>query len=379
MKVIFFISIFFIVYAMVGYPLVLKFLYQFLKKDSLIVDEKYEPYVSIIIPVYNEEKVIEKKLVNLMELNYPQDKCEIMIASDNSTDNTNLIVKKYISEYSNIHLVEVKNRKGKTNAQDEAVDRSKGEILVFSDANSILENNAINEITKYMVNEDVSYVAGKLVYTNGDLNRTAETESSYWNYDLEMRKIESELSSITAGNGALYSVRRNDYEKIDPIYSHDSIFPPKFVVKGKKAKFNPNAIAFEKAGENLGDEFKRKIRMSRKIIKINFVDFQKYNMKKCGIFSFFYFSHRFCRNFLFLFHLIALITNVFLINNTFFLILLLLQTSFFFCSFLGIYIHNKYLKVFTYYTMTVLAQLLGAYKEITGKSKPFWEIAESTR
>lgn len=379
MKPMFFICIFLIFYTMIGYPIILKVLNKIVKKDKVLFDSTYEPKVTIIIPVHNEEKVIEKKLINLISLDYPENKKEIIITSDNSVDQTNSIVYEYSLKYPNIKLVEVQKRMGKTNAQDEAVSEATGEIIVFSDANSILDVRAIKEIVKYMFDSSISYVAGKLEYTNKDLNSAADSEDSYWNYDLEMRQIESNISSITAGNGALYGVRKSEYIKIDPIYSHDSVFPPKFVVLGKKAKFNPKAVAYEKAGESIEDEFKRKVRMSRKIIKINFIDIKKYNIFQYGYFSFFYFSHRLCRNFLFLLHIGAFITNLFLINNRYFLMIFICQIIFYLLSVIGYFFDNKYLKVFTYYSMTISAQLIGAFKEITGKSKPFWEVVESTR
>lgn len=379
MRILFFTGIFFIVYTMIGYPLLLKILDKLVKKDGMTFDDSYEPRVTIIIPVHNEDKVIEKKILNLLEMNYPKEKTEIIITSDNSTDKTVEIVKKYEKKYEYIKLIEVKKRAGKTNAQDEAVDIATGEILVFSDANSILDKSSIKEIVKYMYDNTVGYVAGKLEYVNGDVSSSAKSEESYWNYDLEMRKIESNISSITAGNGALYGVRKLDYEKIDPIYSHDSVFPPKFIIKEKKAKFNPDAIAYEKAGEKISDEFQRKVRMSRKIIKINFIDCQKYNVFKFGFFSLFYFSHRFCRNFLFFFHIIAFVSNLFLLNNMFFKFVFLGQILFYIFSIIGFFVNNKFLRIFTYYSMTILAQIFGAYKEITGKSKPFWEIVDSTR
>jgi glycosyltransferase involved in cell wall biosynthesis len=364
---------------MIGYPLLLKLLDKIVKKKSVEIKVDYEPTVSIIIPAHNEEKVIGRKLDNLLSLSYPIEKLEIIVTSDNSSDKTNEIVRKYSKMNRNVKLLEVKNRLGKTNAQDEAVEVAEGEVLLFSDANSILDKNAVNEIVDFLSDDKIGYVAGKLEYTNGELNEAAKSEEQYWNYDLQMRKIESDISSITAGNGAIYGVKKIDYEAIDPIYSHDSVFPPKFVLKGKRAVFNPNAKAYEKAGESLEDEFKRKVRMSRKIIKINFINMDKYNFMKHGYFSLFYFSHRFCRNFLFLFHMLLLISSLLLSESSFYFIFFLAQAVFFIFSLIGFYKRKSAFKACTYYSMTILAQIIGAYKEITGKSKPFWERASSTR
>jgi len=231
-------------------------------------------------------------------------------------------------------------------------------------------------------NSEIGYVAGKLVYTNNSVNSTSESESTYWDLDLRMRKIESDLASITAGNGSIYAVRKKEYMKINPIYSHDSIFPPKFVNLGKKAFYNEKAIAFEKAGETDNDEFNRKIRMSRKIIMINFIDLNKYNFFDHGLFTLFYISHRTLRNNLYLMHVIVFITNLFLAIDSFnsiYVFLFILQLMAYLLALVGRNSSNKYLKFLSYYVMTILAQLIGGYREITGKSKPFWEKAESTR
>ncbi|EPF4536875.1 glycosyltransferase [Enterococcus hirae] len=383
MKVLFWIFAFFIAYTMVGYPVLLQILNKVLPHKKLNLNSDYSPTVTVIVPAHNEDSVIEKKILNLLDLNYDSKKLDIIIASDNSTDSTNEITRKYESKYSGkVRLYVVKDRKGKTNAQDEAVKIATGEVIIFTDANSMLDSNSVKQLVISLSDNNVGYVAGKLVYTNNQENITSESEASYWNIDLYMRKIESDLSSITAGNGSIYGVRKKDYMEINPIYSHDSIFPPKFVISGKRAIYNEKAIAYEKAGENDGDEFQRKVRMSRKIIMINYIDFEKYNIFKHSLFTLFYFSHRTLRNNLYLMHIIIFLLNLFLViatKNLMFIVFFLGQLAVYLIAFLGRQSNNKYIKFISYYIMTILAQLVGALKEISGKSKPFWEKAESTR
>lgn len=382
-KILFWIFTFLIVYTMIGYPVLLKILNKILPHKKLNINYNYSPTVTIIVPAHNEDSVIEKKILNLLDLNFASERLDIIIASDNSTDRTNEIVKLYERKYPDkIRLYVVKERKGKTNAQDEAVKEATGEVIIFTDANSMLDSNSVNQLVLSLSDKSVGYVAGKLVYTNNQENITSESEASYWNIDLYMRKIESDLSSITAGNGSIYAVRKNDYMEIDPIYSHDSIFPPKYVISGKRAIYNEKAIAFEKAGENDGDEFQRKVRMSRKIIMINYIDFEKYNIFKHGLFTLFYFSHRTLRNNLYLMHIIVFLLNILLVittKNLEFFVLLLSQLTVYILAYIGRKSGNKYIKFVSYYIMTIFAQLVGAIKEASGKSKPFWEKAESTR
>lgn len=382
MKLIFWISSLFIFHTFIGDPISLLLINKFFKKDKLIIDKNYIPKVSIIIPAHNEEKVIKTKLENLCSLNYPKSKYEIIIASDNSTDNTNNIVSSFINKLRDIdmRLYKVNERKGKTNAQNEAVKISRGEIIIFSDANSILDKEALRELVSYFNNKDISYVAGRLVYINEFSSDSSQAENSYWNYDLMMRECESNISSITAGNGAIYAVRKEDYIDIDPIYCHDSMFPIKFATMGKKSKYSKKALAFEKAGETVEDEFKRKVRMARKNLAMCYSDMKKYNPFKCGWFSYFYFSHRYLRNSLWIFHTLIFISNLFLINSSkFYLLVFIGQVVFYLLAIWGVKLNNKIIYLFYYYSITILAQARGAINELSGKSKPFWEKAESTR
>lgn len=370
-----------IVYTMIGYPLILELLNKIFKEKKIDTSVDYNPSVSIIVAAHNEEKVIGKKIENLLSLNYKN--IEIIVASDNSDDNTNDIVKEYITNYPHIvSLVEVRDRKGKTNAQNEAVEKAMGEILILTDANSIFDKSAVSQLVSFFYDSNIAYVTGKLVYTNSDINEISELESTYWNLDLRMRQIESNLSSITAGNGSIYAVRKCDYIKIDPVFSHDSIFPVKFVLNGKRSVYNDKAVAYEKAGETERDEFKRKVRMARKNIIINFLDSKKYNFKKYGLFSFFYLSHRTFRNNLYLFHTIVFFANFYiaLLSNEFpYKVFLFAQIFIYLISFLKIKNESKFLRFLRYYMLTIYAQAVGAFNELSGKSKPFWEKAESTR
>lgn len=382
MEIIFWLCAILIVHSFIGYPISLKIINRIVKKDMVSIDSDYCPFVTIVIPAHNEELVIESKLENITHLNYPSDKLEIIIASDNSTDSTNEIVKEFCekSEFDNLRLYEVKERKGKTNAQNEAVKVANGELIVFSDANSILKNDSVYQLVKYFSDDDVAYVSGRLVYINNNISETSEAEDSYWNYDLMMREYESNISSITAGNGAIYAIRKKDYINIDPIYCHDSIMPIKSVLSGKKAKYSKYAIAYEKAGETSEDEFKRKVRMARKNIAISYSDLKKYNPFKCGWFSYFYFCHRYLRNSLFILHLLLYISSLVLFNEGIvYYVAFIGQTLFYILSILGIKNKSKVFYLPYYYTLTIVAQLKGAINEVSGKSKPFWEKAESTR
>lgn len=382
MELVFFLLIFLIFYTFIGYPISLMILDKLINPKKINIDENYEPFISIIIAAHNEEDVIEKKLNNLINIDYNKEKFEIIISSDNSTDDTNNIVKNFIDKNKefDITLYDVKERKGKTNAQNEAVKISKGEVLVFSDANSILKCDSVKELIKYISDEDVAYVCGKLEYTNSETSESSSAESSYWNYDLFMRRIESKFGSITAGNGAIYAIKKTDYVEFDPIKCHDSAMPVAAVLNNKRAIYNENSIAYEKAGETTEDEFKRKIRMSRDILSVFFENTKKYNFIRYTYFSYFYFCHRTLRNLLFLFHILIFILNIHLFSiNLFYKALFVIQILFYSSVFTCKILNFKILYLFNYYIITLLAQLLGALNQMRGRSKSFWDKACSTR
>lgn len=376
----FWLSIFLIFWANIGYPLSILALDRVVK----VTEDKrksYEPTVTIMVVAHNEEKVIERKLKNLLAVDYPSSKLKILVTSDNSTDDTNEIVSRFSKEFSQITLYKVKKRLGKTNAQNEAAKLVDSEILIMTDANAMIKSDAIKELVSSFT-ENVSYVTGKLVYSNFNDSQTSYTENTYWDLDTRIREIESNIQTITAGNGALYAIRTKDYVNFDPVMSHDSSMPLYFNLNGNRAIANHNAIAYEKAGEDDKDEFNRKVRMARITLKFILPSIRILNVFKYKWFTYFYLGHRTSRYLLWFNHILALITSgilssygvvysfVFIIQVVVYLLVL--------CKFI-FNLDCKILNFVSYYCMSILAQFIGVSKTILGLNKPFWEKAESTR
>lgn len=251
----------------------------------------------------------------------------------------------------------------------------------MTDANAILDKNAITELVSSF-SKNVAYVTGKLVYINSKESLTSQSESSYWDMDTTIREIESNIQTITAGNGALYAVRTSEYVNFDPLMSHDSMMPLFYALHNKRAIANHNAIAYEKAGENDKDEFNRKVRMSRITLKFILPSFSILNIFKYKWFTIFYLGHRSSRYLLWFNHIIAYLLNIFLITQGLIFLLAFLVQSIVYLSALSKFylnLNNKFTNLASYYCMTILAQLIGVVKTILGKNKPFWEKAESTR
>lgn len=381
MKIIFYIAGFAIFYAMIGYPLTLLILEKILKRKNS-KDLSKKPFVSVIISAYNEEKVIEKKLENIIQTSYPN--YEVIVANDASNDRTVPIVEDFIKNHpdKNIRLNTVKNHLGKTNAQDEAVEVANGEIIVFSDANSMFKADAIDELVSFFTDDDIEYVCGSLIYAKDDDIASVVAENSYWDAELLMRKIESEISTIAAGNGAIYAVRKKDYRNYDLVSSHDYEMPLAAGLNHKRALYNPAAIAVEKAGATTKDEFKRKVRMQRRILTNLFTNLRRLNIFEYSWFSFFHFNHKTLRFLQAFNHILLFVSNLALLNHgLFYRIFFMGQVAFFTLAAIGKLTNSK-VKIFyfpRYYSMMMLAQLKGAYNEASGKSKPTWEKAETTR
>lgn len=383
-KIIFFMFGFIIFWGMVGYPFSLKVISHIYKNRKLVKDYNHQPTVTVMVVAHNEEKVILHKLKNLTELNYPKEKIEFLITSDNSSDSTNKIVNEFIEENKdiNIRLYEVRERKGKTNAQNEAQKLVETEYLVMTNANSLLDKNSISELMAAFSSPDIAYVTGKLSIINTEVSDISSSESSYWNSDLAIREIEGNIQSITAGNGALYACRNKDYYNFDLIKSHDSAMPLHFVLKGRRAICNHDAIAYEKVGEEVGDEFGRKIRMNRRILEKIIPDIRLLNIFRYKWFSYFYFGHRTCRYLLWISHLLVFISNLMLVQHSIFYAITFTGQILFYLMALTKLVtktDNKYLTLIYYYNVTIIAQWIGVYNIFTGKAKPFWEKAETTR
>jgi glycosyltransferase involved in cell wall biosynthesis len=215
------------------------------------------PRVSVIVAAWDEEDVIERRLENLLGLDYPPELVEIVVASDASSDRTDELVEAFAARELRVRLVRAP-RGGKVAAQDLAVRETDGDIVAFSDANSRWAAPALRKLVRNFADPEVAYVCGQLrLKTPDGTNR----EGAYWRYELALRESESTLGSITGGNGSIYAVRRADYVEVDPRFGHDLSFPYLMVQRGRRAVYEPEAVAFEKPSRDLEDEYRRKVRM----------------------------------------------------------------------------------------------------------------------
>jgi cellulose synthase/poly-beta-1,6-N-acetylglucosamine synthase-like glycosyltransferase len=199
----------------------------------------------------------EPRRENLLALDYPADKLDIVVASDASSDRTNELVAAVAARESRVRLLDCP-RGGKVAAQDRAVRDVTTEVVAFSDGNAIWSPDALRHLVANLADPDVAYVCGQLrLETAVGTNR----EGVYWRYEMKLREAESRLGSITGGNGSIYAVKRADYIEVDPRWGHDLSFPYRMVQAGRRAVYEPLAHAFEKPTPSNETEYRRKVRM----------------------------------------------------------------------------------------------------------------------
>jgi glycosyltransferase involved in cell wall biosynthesis len=214
------------------------------------------PAVSLIIAAHDEADTIDRKLDDALSLDYAGT-YEVIVASDGSTDGTAERARARAAADPRVRVLDLP-RAGKVRAQDAAVEVAGGEVLAFSDANAIWEPGALTPLVEAFDDPRVGYACGELRLTAAD---GSNQEGTYWRYETIVRRMESRLCSITAGNGAIYAVRRSDYLRLDPRTSHDLSLPFNLVKRGRRAVVEPGAVARERPiGSNEG-EFRRKRRM----------------------------------------------------------------------------------------------------------------------
>jgi cellulose synthase/poly-beta-1,6-N-acetylglucosamine synthase-like glycosyltransferase len=255
LKILFWASLAALLWTHLGYALAAALAARVRRRRVRLAD--MTPSVSIIVAAHDEEDVIERRVENLLELDYPPQQLEIVVASDASGDRTDEIVEAIDARELRVRLLRCP-RGGKVEAQNSGVRETSGEIVAFSDANTVWPPDALAKLVRNFADPDVGYVCGRVSYETSDgTNR----EGAYWRFELWLREQESALGSITGGNGAIYAVRREDYVEIDSSFGHDLGLPYTMVQRGRRAVYEPEAISFEKPSRDLEDEYQRKVRM----------------------------------------------------------------------------------------------------------------------
>jgi biofilm PGA synthesis N-glycosyltransferase PgaC len=270
-KILFFLSLFFIVYVYVLYPLIVftlasiaqmarDFKYVLSRRDrrSELSRGDAWPLVSVVIAVYNEEKIIEERIANCLSVDYPRDKMEIVIASDGSTDRTNEIVASHAND--GVRLIALERRNGKAFALNRAIPEARGEILLLTDSNTMYENDAVRKLLRHFKNPEIGGVCGELRVKPFD-DSTVE-ESAYWKFENFLKLMESRVDMTLGANGGIYAIRKEAFIPIpDGTIIDDFVIFLNVRRLGLRTLFDPEAVAYERSAPSLVHEYKRKVRI----------------------------------------------------------------------------------------------------------------------
>lgn len=378
------ISIFIIFYTYAGYGLIVLVFNRLSNKNKVKLEDQSDialPTVSLLVAAYNEEDCIEAKILNSLSLNYPKDKLKILIVTDGSSDNTNQIVQKF----PNIVLLYEKERRGKIAATKRAMDYVDTQIVVFSDANTTINEDALLNIVKHYQDPKVGGIAcEKKVRMQDEDNASGAGEGFYWKYESFLKQQDSNFYSVVGAAGELFSIRTELFEEIpsDSIIE-DFYMTMKIAEKGYVIRYEPEAYAMEDPSFSVTEEYKRKTRISaggiQSIIRLNGL----LNPFKNPRLSFLYISHRALRWSLapILLLVTLVLSAVLALNgNIGGQILLAAQVVFYVLAMIGFLLRNKKVKVKIFYipfyfTFMNYAVYVGAFKYFRGQQSVIWEKA----
>jgi len=383
-EIVFIIVFWFLIYlpfhAYLLYPLTMGIFSHFKSKDSTPLSS--EPCsVSIIISAYNEEKVIENRVLNIAESDYNFDTLEVLVGSDGSTDRTNEILLELEKKFSWLSVFIFKKQRGKSVVVNDLVTKSNNQILVFTDANTIFSANALTLLVQDYENSSIGGVCGRLILSEpkNNFNRS-NREKAYWDYETLLKKFEGRLGVLISSNGGIYSVRKNLFKRIpvdkavtDDLYSTLSVLS-----KGYKFSYNYQATASEEVSRNLKSELRRKIRFAATNFQtLSF--FSKILFSRNLLLSYSFWSHKVIRWYMPFILLLILLLNIFLLKSgTLYSLVFFIQIFLYFISLTGLLftvynIRVPFVSLLTFFSLTNLALAIGWIHYILGKHSAQWQ------
>jgi cellulose synthase/poly-beta-1,6-N-acetylglucosamine synthase-like glycosyltransferase len=361
-------------YVYVGYPLIALVVSRLFPRPIKLGE--YQPPLSILIAAYNESQSIAATLANKLALEYPADKLEIIVISDGSTDGTDEIVRSF--GHRQVRLLRQEPRAGKTSALNLAIGMATGEIVVFSDANSLYATDALRHMVANFNDPDVGYVTGNMVYTNPDGTINAEGCSAYMKYENFLRSVESRIGSVVGVDGGIDAVRKKLYRPMKADQLPDFVLPLNVVDQGYRVVYEVKALLHESALSGAADEYRMRVRVALRAYWALWD--MRHLLWKPGslLFAWQLWSHKVLRYLCFVFLLSALITNIMLFPvGTVFKPLLFLQIVGY-CGALASPIAerighpSRFLGLCRYFVLLNLASAHAFCKFIMGKKQVLW-------
>jgi cellulose synthase/poly-beta-1,6-N-acetylglucosamine synthase-like glycosyltransferase len=363
-------------YVFAGYPLLLCLIGSFSRRKPLPETTSW-PSVSLIVSAYNEEKIIGEKIANCLSLDYPSGQLEIIVVSDASTDQTDVIVERYACE--GIMLQRMPTRRGKTAGLNAVVPLAHGDIVVFSDANALYAADALKKLVRNFADPAVGCVTGDSQYTHLEVSYVGNSENTYWDYERSLKMRESALGSMVGADGAIFAIRRYLYQPLRAEDINDFVIPLQIVSQGYRCVFEPEAICYENAVVHFEEEFRRKVRVVNRSWNGLFRVKALLNPLRYGWFAIQLISHKLLRWLTPLFLAALLVSSVVLISTHWFYTGVAIgQVG---CYALGAvgallekrHIHHRWLAFPCYLLLMNVASIVGVYRCLRGEKINIWE------
>ena len=384
-RVIFWVSLGLVVYPYVIYPLVLFLTYSITQawRDLRYLGSPRSrrtktpalaalPGVSIIIPAYNEEKVLAAKIENLRDLDFPQERLQFVFVSDGSEDGTNQILQNL--QGANYECILLNERKGKANALNHAVERATNDILVFCDAGTLFELDAIKNLVRHFSNPEVGAVCGAVRYQAG--SDAQQTEGAYWKYESALRMMEARLGAILNASGCIYALRRECFSPI-PLSTilEDFVIPMRARRLGFSVLYDPESVAIEFPASTVSGEFTRRVRLAVGSFRA-LGDLVRVPLR--GFTPFALISHKLLRWLVPFFAITLFLSNIFLVHSPAYRVALAGQVLFYCWAGLGFFFYQQMRRVrfglVPYFLFAMhLAFIVGFFRCLVGADRAVWQ------
>lgn len=379
MTILFWLLLGLIFYVYAGYPLLLWAIRSLGGVRRVAVGDAL-PEVTLIISAYNEAGVIAEKILNCLTLDYPRERLQLLVVSDASDDGTDEIVTGFTDQ--GVELLRMPDRSGKTVGLNVAVARARGEVVIFSDANAMYGKDVVRMMVRNFADPAVGAVVGESTYVDPEAE-SERNEGLYWKYESALKRLESELGSVVGGDGAIYAIRRKNYEPMPADALSDFVNPLQIVRAGYRCVYEPAARSYEKAADTFNKEFRRKVRIVNRAWRATMRLKELLNPFRHGGFALKLISHKLLRWLMPVLLLVLLVVNLLILGNGWIYVLVLAgQLAFYLLAVGGYLMRNAALipaalSVPYYFCLVNVASARGIIDVMRGETYTTWATSRA--